>query len=391
MLTTRTIKTWCFVHKWSSLICTAFLLLLCLTGLPLIFHDEIDQLFGHDVPLPALPAGTPVASLDRIVDVSKEQYPGEYPLVLVWDDHHPHLIKLSMLPSPDAAPEQTHVLALDARTARVLDEPKPERGFMYVMLNLHEELFAGLPGELFLGLMGLLFAASIVSGAVVYGPFMRKLDFGTVRHDGTRRLKWLDLHNLLGIVTLTWALVVGATGVMNTLAEPLFDLWRAQELPSLLAPYQGQPSPTRLGSVQAAVETARAALPGMEVTSVVFPNTRFGSPRHYLIWTQGKTPLTSRLSTPVMVDAETGQLTAVRDLPWYLRALQVSRPLHFGDYGGLPMKTLWALLDGVTIVVLSSGLYLWLVRRKTPIEARLEGIEPREAAPTGAASAEATG
>jgi uncharacterized iron-regulated membrane protein len=92
-----------------------------------------------------------------------------------------------------------------------------------------------------------------------------------------------------------------------------------------------------------------------------------------------------------MVDAETGQLTAVRDLPWYLRALQVSRPLHFGDYGGLPMKTLWALLDGVTIVVLSSGLYLWLVRRKTPIEARLEGIEPREAAPTGAASAEATG
>ena len=38
--------------------------------------------------------------------------------------------------------------------------------------------------------------------------------------------------------------------------------------------------------------------------------------------------------------------------------------LHFGDYGGLPLKILWALLDVVTIVVLGSGLYLWWARRK---------------------------
>jgi uncharacterized iron-regulated membrane protein len=30
------------VHTWSSLISTLFLLLLCVTGLPLIFHHEID-------------------------------------------------------------------------------------------------------------------------------------------------------------------------------------------------------------------------------------------------------------------------------------------------------------------------------------------------------------
>jgi len=42
----------------------------------------------------------------------------------------------------------------------------------------------------------------------------------------------------------------------------------------------------------------------------------------------------------------------------------VSQPLHFGDYGGLPLKIIWALLDIVTIVVLGSGLYLWLDRRQ---------------------------
>jgi uncharacterized iron-regulated membrane protein len=30
----------------------------------------------------------------------------------------------------------------------------------------------------------------------------------------------------------------------------------------------------------------------------------------------------------------------------------------------MPMKILWATLDGLTIVVLGSGVYLWVVRRK---------------------------
>ncbi len=75
-----------------------------------------------------------------------------------------------------------------------------------------------------------------------------------------------------------------------------------------------------------------------------------------------------------LVDVETGQLTTARGLPWYLRSLEVSRPLHFGDYGGLPLKIIWALFDGALIVVLLSGLYLWLSRRKTPIEDELDRL-----------------
>jgi hypothetical protein len=42
-----------------------------------------------------------------------------------------------------------------------------------------------------------------------------------VRRERGPRVTWLDLHNLLGIVTLTWALVVGATGMINTWADLL--------------------------------------------------------------------------------------------------------------------------------------------------------------------------
>ncbi len=37
-MTARTVRIWRLVHQWTSLISTIFLLLLCLKGLPLIFH-----------------------------------------------------------------------------------------------------------------------------------------------------------------------------------------------------------------------------------------------------------------------------------------------------------------------------------------------------------------
>src|SRR5262245_23296463 len=63
----KTIQRWAWVHKWTSLVCTVFLLMLCITGLPLIFKHEIDDLLHEEVPPMDAPAGTPLANLDDIV------------------------------------------------------------------------------------------------------------------------------------------------------------------------------------------------------------------------------------------------------------------------------------------------------------------------------------
>ena len=44
-----TLRRWGWVHKWSSLVSTLFILLLCLTGLPLIFSHEIEHLTGSEI------------------------------------------------------------------------------------------------------------------------------------------------------------------------------------------------------------------------------------------------------------------------------------------------------------------------------------------------------
>src|SRR3546814_12231489 len=116
---------------------------------------------------------------------------------------------------------------------------------MYTIFLIHTEMFAGLPGKLFLGAMGFLFALSIISGVVLYAPFMRKLDFGTVPRHRSWRLKWLDLHNLLGIVIAMWAGLVALTGVLNTLEQQLFDSWPAGQLPRRTLPSQRLAPPER--------------------------------------------------------------------------------------------------------------------------------------------------
>jgi uncharacterized iron-regulated membrane protein len=365
------------VHKWSSLLCTLFMLLLCITGLPLIFHHEIGHLLGTEVEAPKLPAGTPRADLDKVVAVAQARAPGKVMQFVSReiDDDSFWYVTLG-----DTAVDDKHqkTVAVDARTAEVLAEPKFNEGFMYWMFKLHVDLFAGLPGTLFLGLMGLLLVVAIVSGVVLYAPFMRKLPFGTVRHDSATRTRWLDLHNLLGIVTLAWAFVVGLTGVINTLGEPLFKYWQFSEVNQMIAPYQGKPPPERLVSLQASVRASEALEPSMTMGFVAFPGTAFSSAHHYTVFMRGTTPLTARLFKPVLVDAQTAQVTDSRALPWYLTMLLVSQPLHFGDYGGLGLQIVWALLDLITILVLGSGLYLWLARRRRQVSVEQELAEPQE-------------
>ncbi|AUN93461.1 PepSY-associated TM helix domain-containing protein [Pseudazoarcus pumilus] len=375
-MTPGAIRRWSWVHKWSSLVCTLFMLVLCITGLPLIFSHEIDHLTGDEVEMPRLPAGTPHVSLDRVVRAAEIHHPGLVPLYLFAGDDEPDLWLAKMDTRVDTDERLARFAYVDARSAEILGEPNFGEGFMSVMYRLHVDLYAGLPGKLFLGAMGLLLLVALVSGVVLYAPFMRKLRFGTVRNQRSHA-HWLDLHNLIGIVTLVWALVVGFTGVINTWADLILQAWQRDQVAvlqsggaqTLLAPDSRVAAPAD-GSLQAAVDRVLAAAPGMKADMIAFPGTLRATPDHFAVMLHGDTPLTSRMTRAVLVDAHSGEVLEAAGRPWYVTAFMISEPLHFGDYGGLPMKILWALLDVLTIIVLTSGLVLWWRKRaKSPAEA----------------------
>jgi uncharacterized iron-regulated membrane protein len=364
MLSSRAIRVWSKIHTWTSLISTGFMLLLCITGLPLIFYHELDHALYDEVEPAQLAADAPRANLDTVVANGLAKIPGHAVQFMFWDREEPEIVMLSVGKAVNSDPEHNRLVRLDSRTGQFLDEIDFRSRLTFVFLRLHVDMYAGLPGKLFLGLMGLLFCVAIISGVVLYWPSTRKLDFGAVRRDRPRMIRWLDLHNLLGVVTVVWALTVGFTGVINTWADLIFKLWQNDQLVEMTKAYKDRTLPEGHTSVESAVEAARASMPGMQPSFVAFPGNPFSSKSHYAVFMRGETPLTSRLLRPALIEAETGKLTDTRSLPLYAKALLVSQPLHFGDYGGMPLKILWAILDVVTIAVLITGLYLWVARRR---------------------------
>ena len=372
----RTIRTWYLIHKWSSLIPMVFLLMLCVTGLPLIFHDEIEALEGvdYETALPGPPSAERGVPLDSILSQALAERPGEVPQFMAFSQESP-LLTVTTGPAPDAAVGDMTLLFFDRTTGASLG-PAPGGGVMDFLLQLHTDMFLGQPGMWLLGAMGLLLIVSLVSGVVLYAPFMRRLPFGTVRTERGRRVRALDRHNLLGIATLAWVLVVGATGAINAFADPLIDGWREGEVAAMTAAYQGEAPlpPERYGSLDAAMAQAREALPGRNPQFIAFPGGAWSSGHHYAIFFQGDRPLTQHLLTPALIDAASAQLTDAREMPALNQALMMSKPLHFGDYGGLPLKVLWALLTLATIWVLWTGVVLWLRRSPGDIARRVEEI-----------------
>ncbi|GHE88983.1 PepSY-associated TM helix domain-containing protein [Thalassotalea profundi] len=357
-----TVKVWELIHKWTSLICTAFLLMLCITGLPLIFHDEIDDALNPDVWQPKSPDATPL-TLDEILTIALNNREGEQAIYMSFDIVRP-VVNVTSGPTADAPGTKMHFASYDLTSGDLVPPADVGESVMEFILQLHTDMFLELPGMLFLGAMGILFILSTISGVVIYRQYMRKLRFGTVRKQKSTRHKWLDYHNLLGIVTIAWVLVVGLTGVINTLEKPILDTWRDNNLKQLLSEHQGGTIAQPVASLSEAVKQAKLAAPDMTLQFVAFPGSNFSSNQHYAIFLHGNTPLTKELITPVLVDAVSGEVIGLSEMPWYAKALSLSRPLHFGDYGGLFLKILWAILDVLTIIILGSGLYLWVQKNK---------------------------
>ena len=371
-----TIRRWSQVHTWTSLICTLFLLMLALTGLPLIFHHELEHLLGEAPELREMPADAPHLSLQQLVEAAERHRPGEVVQYFGFEDDEPNGVVAITAATAGTEPNSSHTFMLDARSGEAVEMPAANGGILMVILRLHVDMFAGLPGKLLLAFMGVLFVVAIISGVVLYAPFMRRLKFAEVRHEKSTRTRWLDLHNLIGIVTLTWALVVGVTGVISASADLLISAWRTEALAAMVAPYRDAPPLTERAPVNQVLTIAAQATPGMQPDFIAFPGTRFSSEHHYSVFMKGNTHLTAHLWTPVLIDARSLDVTAVGQRPWYMDALSMSQPLHFGDYGGMPMKVLWAVLDVLTIIVLGSGLYLWWVRRRSPATQRERAETP---------------
>ena len=309
--------------------------------------------------------------MDRLVDAARPAYPGWAPVVYFADDEHPGRVFISFAP-PDKRDDfnAAKPVIVNAYTGERLQNFDYTKTFTGWVLKAHTDLFLGFFGQMYMAVVGLAFFAAMVSGAVVYAPFLRGTTFGALRRNRGTRVFQLDLHNLVGVVTLVWCSVVALTGVILELSRPAIAYYQFSDLAALTAPFRGQPAPTQTVPLEQAAAVAAKAWPHHRVQFAVFPGSAFSGEHHYGFFMVTESGVAKRVFKITLIDAATGELTAARESPWYLKALLISGPLHFGDYAGMPLKILWALFTLCTLVLCVGGVYLTVSR----LRARRTGV-----------------
>lgn len=366
--TSRWFRINLWLHRWTSLIATVPFLILCLTGTVLIFHEEIDRALGHE---PAVHETVPETQrpLAEAIDTVHAQFPDQRVLSTSFDPiGHPGMQLVITGPAQATSFDDAVLRFVDLETGELVGETDPSRTLTGFLLELHAQWFLGPVGELIGALIALLVLISLLSGMVVYAPYVKRVAFGVLRRGRGPRLLQLDLHNFIGAMLLGWALAVTATGFMLGFGSVALGIWQATELAPLRAqaeemePVDTRDPPADVDRAFAAA--ASTAPPGWNVLSVLSPGTDFSTPRHYTALLTGSEGVDERMFRVAIIDAKTGEVALAPEVPWYIKGISLSEPLHFGDYGGLPLKILWTVCTWLTLFITLNGAWLWWNRRR---------------------------
>lgn len=352
-------RLWQF-HSWLGLLAGLGLLVIGLTGSVLMFHDELETLLNPELVRvePASSGRLPSATL--LVEANR-QLPGHE--VAGWllrgkdEAHLADLLYVRRHGSPDWL-----VATLDPFTGRLLASPRAgTETFTGWMLELHYTFFGDHAGVFIVGLCGLGLFLLGLSGIYLYREFWKH--FFTLRWGRGARLLFSDLHKFIGITSVAFNLILGFTGAYWNLTHVVGDWLSGQEEIEKPAPA------TRLYAeplaLDALIADAATHLPGFQVNYVSLPSEEglpilfYGSvPGHFLRGPYGST---------VSYDAKTAEFKAASDIRQaglWANVLDAFVPLHYGTFGGLPVKILWTL-GGLTPGALAvTGFAMWRLRKR---------------------------
>ncbi|MBN8749039.1 PepSY-associated TM helix [Xylophilus ampelinus] len=356
MSSQRTLSMLFTIHSWAGIVTGLLLFVVCFSGAVVVFKNEIDRWANPS--LAALPRAQVPLSLDTLLRNVRDAYPrAQVEAIALPDAVTPsHFVYLREPGAAGMQPERFKV-AVRSDDGRVVGRVDSQFGQFLRML--HVFLFVG--PRWIVGFLGVAMLVLIATGFVIHRKILAELF--TLRWGRSLRVVMSDLHKAAGIWGLGFHIVIALTGAWLGLA-PVFER-AAQSLQA--RPEAAVKAPTGAAAMRSLDElraTAVAAVPGLAPRRLVLQ--RWGRADAQAIF-GGELAGHLASTTRVTLDGASGQVRQVLDprragLLTQIDALM--EPLHFGDFGGLPLKWLYFFL-GLTPAFMSlSGTLIWLDGRR---------------------------
>lgn len=346
-------------HGLLGLAFAAIIYLVCLTGTIAIFAPDLARWEQPGLPVVA---GLDDRVLNRAVEEARRQAPAGTTLY----------VTLPTLAEPGGTIvaysetfEKDWAIAADGS---LVAHHMPFTDFLidlHVALHLPHSI-----GGFVVGLTGVALLSSLISGILAHPRLLR--DAFHLRLGGSRRLQEADWHNRLGIwalpfhftIALTGALLGLSTIIVGVLAMLLYKGDTAQVYALFIERSPAvNAAPMPLPDIAPLLEEARRRAPG-------------GYPRQMMIERAGQADARIAVASDrdhmlasqdmSIFDAQ-GRLVVDRhpqDLAVGTKILGGISQLHFGWFGGPLVRLGYGLLGLALCVVTSSGVTIWLARRR---------------------------
>jgi uncharacterized iron-regulated membrane protein len=349
MKATKYIFGW---HHWCGLIVGLFLLMMGITGSVLVFSDELEMLEEHDIPAVQAIQGTP--SFDASFQFVQKKYSD-------WEIRLYHLPRANeTLVYELRQKENAKKVFVHPISGKILGvDENANQSIQRRLLLLHYTWFAGTKGKIVVFTTGTLFLITLITGVIVYRKSLIKVFRFRVRFNRkTRRSFYSSLHRIIGVWSLIFNLLIVSSGLWLS-GQIVLNALKASattaDKKKVFAPIQ---------SIDAVVQKINKEYPDFEIhlirirpggNTVQVSGRLINDPaaygKYYSVFTINGNTL------------ELEKNSFMKDMPAGERLKKMAGPLHFGNYGGLPLKIVYCLLGFTPAFLSISGFILWRKRR----------------------------
>ncbi|MEM8928643.1 MAG: PepSY-associated TM helix domain-containing protein [Bacteroidota bacterium] len=358
-------KMWS-IHNWVGLYAGVVIAVLSITGVVALFKVEIDRLVNHDYFY--IQSETKMtdqkADISPVIDSLKQVYGNENFVLLVTPrKEHENLI-VNILERKSLLDFKAWEFFVNPYTAKIVGKRDNFRSISYFIRNLHVRLYDGLFGRYIVGLAGIALLISTITGFWIYGNFMKKQWFATIRKKNLR-ITMADYHKLIGITTLVFNLMIAITGawigLQGLLQQPIVGdrpgIYKAEEMQ-----YSKEEDVTMAFDYLEAYAASRSIFPELEPHS--FAPSTDGSG---VITVRGDVPRTAfeRHHFQLTLDKKTLEEVHrldIREQSLGAKLFYIQESIHFGDWGGIILKMVYAFFGITSGFLALTGFVVYLKR-----------------------------
>ena len=347
-------KTLLSLHRWVGLALAALLLVQGLTGVALVFRDELESIVHPEL---NVAAGGERLSLERLVEAARAARPDAVLQRTKEMEDGAVLFRF-------AEDGHAYLLAMDPYRGTILHQGGPTAWPGQWLFELHHTLLSGDLGETIVGIEGLALLFIAVTGPIVWWPGRKRLasGFRIVRGAGADRLL-RSLHRSAGAALAVMIVVSATTGAVMVFKERIRPLFADAYVPKPSPPVDARPGSARV-PVDRLIGQARMDYGPTELVEVRFQGK---DAQTVVVYLRDESSLRENAAKQIYFNAYDG-VEIGHYVPSALPAgnsfIDWQFPIHTGRAGSLVGRLL-ILAGGIGIVFFTiSGVWLWLSSRR---------------------------